>query len=144
MSTCKVFSIWRFVWQVTMLVIQKNWHATNLHKVQVLNHCNFKFTIHILHLLGGVVIVHKLLHIATICFMALYHMFLKIFRKLQSRKEKLKWFAFVAIIMCYPPPIRNSKSWISSHFIGASKKMSFGFFESSGIVKIETFMWNLL
>ncbi len=144
MGMCKVFSIWRFVSQVTILVIQKNWHATNLHKVYVLDHHNLKFIIHILHLLGGVVIVHNLLYIATICFMALYLMFLKIFRKLQSRKPKLKWFAFVAIIMCYPPPIRNSNSWISSHFIGASKRMSFGFFESFGIAKIETFMWNLL
>jgi len=139
---CKVFSIWQLIWQVTIFVIQKNWHVTNLHKVQI--HHDLKFIVHILHLLGGVVIVHKLLYISTIYFMALYHMFFKIFGKLQSRRLKLKWFAFVATIMCYPPVIRNSKSWISSHFIGACRKMSFDFFESFGIVKIGTFVWNLL
>ncbi len=111
-SMCKVFSIWQLIWQITILV--------NLHKVQV--HHNLKFIIHILHLWGGVVIIHKVLYIATIYFKALYHMFLKIFEKLQSRRTKLKWFAFVAIITWYPPPMKNSNLGFPPTSLGHAKE----------------------
>jgi hypothetical protein len=119
---CKVFSIRQLIWQVTILVIKKHWHVANLHKVQVIYHHNLKFIIHIFHLWGGVVIIHKVLYIATIYFMALYHMFLKIFETLQSRRTKLKWFAFVAIITQYPPPMKNSNLGFPPTSLGHAKE----------------------
>lgn len=51
---------------------------------------------------------------------------------------------FAITIVCCPLTIKNCKLWLSSHFLRQHGRMQFGLFWSSRIVKIATFVLNLL